>query len=411
VDLLARLVEIDPGGRLSNRPDDTLARIYCPWHPENAVTVSRRLSAIDGLRKRHSSVSWALMLALLPEYRGMHISTHEPEYRDWKPQRSPVSPQEYWTFIDEIVHRLLEDAGTSPERWRSLIEQLTHLPPSTRGRMLWQLERVVDQPEFDAKSQEQIWEALRALVAQHREFSDADWALPVEEVELLDTLTQRLTPSDAAIRHAWLFNDHMPELDDLPQHDNWDAYDRGLAERRRDAVSEVEAATGFNGIKAFARDVSLPWAVGIGLADGAIHKYEADLLSLLQSDNVAEVQLASAYVARRFSQEGWAWTERLIATGSELTALQRGRLLQTGDFPKAWEVADDQGEDVARAFWSLFRTSGLGRDFEHVAYAANRLLSVGRAAAALDLIGLYLRGDQANDGQVAESASAALEPS
>jgi hypothetical protein len=273
-----------------------------------------------------------------------------------------------------------------------------------------QLARLIDQAEFDAKGQEEIWEALRALVAQHREFSDADWALPAEEVDLLDALMQRLTPSDAAIHHAWLFNDHVPELDDFPQRDNWDVYETVLAERRRDAVSEVEAATGFDGVKAFARNVSLPWAVGIGLADGAIHKYEADLLSLLQSDNAAEVQLASAYVTRRFSKEGWAWAERLIAKGSELTALQRGRLLlQTGDFPKAWEVADDQGEEVARAFWSLFRTSGNGPDFQHVAYAANRLLSVGRAAAALDLIGLYLRRDQANGAQVAESAIAALE--
>jgi hypothetical protein len=410
VDLLARLTEIDPGGRLSNRPDESLARIFCPWHPENAVKVVRRLSAIDGLRDRHSSVSWPLMLTLLPEFQAVHFPTHEPEYRDWKPQRSPVTVQEYLAFIDEIVRRLLEDAGASPERWRSLIDQITHLPPPSRTQVREQLARLVHQAQFSATGREQIWEALRALVAQHRAFPDADWALPTEEVDLLDALTQRLVPEAAAARHAWLFNDHMPELDDFPQRDNWEAYEGVLSERRRDAVVEVETAAGLDGVKTFARDVSLPWAVGIALADGAIGKYDPDLLSLLQSDNDAAVQLASAYVTRRFMQDGWPWVEALLSGGPTLTALQRARLLvQTGDFPRAWEVADEQGRDVAEAFWSLFRTYGLGADFAHVAYAAERLLSVGRAAAALDLIGLYLRRDQGNDGRVAESAIAALE--
>ena len=410
VDLLARLAEIDPGGRLANRPDESLARIFCPWHPENAVTVARRLSAIDGLRQRHPSVAWPLMLALLPEYQGVHFPTHEPTYRDWKPARSPITVREYWTFIEEIVRRLLEDAGTSSERWRSLIEQITHLPPPSRLQVREQLGSLVDQASFDPRGREQIWDALRALVAQHREYRDAGWALPTEEVDLLDELAQRFLPRDPAARHAWLFNDHVPELDDLPHRNNWDAYQEGLAERRRDAISEIEVASRFDGVKTFARNVTIPWAVGVGLADGAIHQYEADLLSLLQSDIDADVQLASAYMARRFSHEGWSWVEGLIAEGSELTPSQRGRLLlQTGDFPKAWEVADSQGEDVARAFWSLFRTSGLGADFAHVAYAAGRLRSVGRAAAALDLIGLYLARDQGNDVLVAEAAISALE--
>src|SRR5699024_6559501 len=37
VNLLARLDEIDPGGRMSNRPAASLAAIFRPWHPDNSV--------------------------------------------------------------------------------------------------------------------------------------------------------------------------------------------------------------------------------------------------------------------------------------------------------------------------------------------------------------------------------------
>jgi hypothetical protein len=407
VDLLAGLAEIDPGGSLANRPSASLADIFCPWHPDNSVTVARRLDVIDGLRKRHPSVSWPLMIDLLPEVQSIHMPTHEPAYRDWKPDRIPVT--EYWTFIEEIVRRLLEDAATSPERWRSLIEEVTHLPPTSRNQVREHLARLLDEGKLAPEGREQIWEALRALVARHREYADTAWALPAEELDALDTIIQRLTPSDASSRTTWLFNEHAPDIGE-PRRNNWDAYWSALGERRRDAVLGVEAASGFDGVKAFARSVSLPWSVGVGLADGAVHKHEPELLALLQSDNNADVQLATAYVARRFNQDGWTWVDGLVAEGSALTALQRARvLLCTGDFPRAWEVADQQGNEVANAFWSHFQASGLGKDFAHVAYAAERLLSVGRAVGALDLIGIYLERDQANDGRLAEVVVNALE--
>ena len=43
--LLARLAEVDPGGRLINRPHASLATIFCPWHPETGAPNARRRSA------------------------------------------------------------------------------------------------------------------------------------------------------------------------------------------------------------------------------------------------------------------------------------------------------------------------------------------------------------------------------
>jgi hypothetical protein len=156
--------------------------------------------------------------------------------------------------------------------------------------------------------------------------------------------------------------------------------------------------------------VQLPWAIGVALVDAGIFSHESQILALIGSGESTDVQLALAYVARRFMQAGWPWVEGLLAQDSGLSALQRGRVLvQTNDHPRAWEVADARGAEVADAFWRYFRVNGLGADFGHVSYAAKRLLSVGRAAGTLDLISIYLDRGFSDDASVAELVAAGLE--
>ena len=109
VDLLARLVEIDPGGRLANRPFASLVAILLPWYPQNSVTPRRRLDAIDALREHHEDVAWRLHLALLPGVHGSSANISEPLFRDWKPETIQVTTVEYAYFVDELCTRALAD--------------------------------------------------------------------------------------------------------------------------------------------------------------------------------------------------------------------------------------------------------------------------------------------------------------
>src|SRR5207248_792422 len=59
-------------------------------------------------------------------------------------------------------------------------------------------------------------------------------------------------------------------------------------------------------------------------------------------------------------------------------------------------------------FWKRFRIYGLG-EFPHTAYAAERLVNVGRNAAALGLIEIYIRREGADVEQLLQCAASALE--
>lgn len=84
IELLAKLAEIDPGGRTSSSPAASLNAILCPWYPQTFMSPEKRLAALDAIRKRHPEVAWLLMLSLLPSVHDIRTPIAEPEFRNWK---------------------------------------------------------------------------------------------------------------------------------------------------------------------------------------------------------------------------------------------------------------------------------------------------------------------------------------
>jgi hypothetical protein len=406
IDLLARLHEVDPDGELSNRPARSLAAIYCPWHPENAVSNAERLGAIDGLRKRHPTVAWDLMVSMLPEYHGIHMPTHEPEFRDWKPPREPVTNVEYFELVNEVTRRLIQDADEVAERWATLIESGSNVPP------VWNEVRDGLKRAAGAMSKEEkdkLWSPLRAFIARHREFSDTDWALPGEELDALAEIERDLAPSEASAGNAWLFEEHLPDLGSGDKGD-YDRYTEDLAERRKHAVASIVADEGVDALLQTARKSPVPGAVGWALADASEERYESDLLDLVDSDDPAMSTLARGFFAKRFRQAGWPWLEGLLDANESLGARAYGRLLLvTDDYPKAWEVAEAQGSEYQQAFWQEFSPLGLGTDYPYLKLTAEKLIAAGRPAAALQLMEMYLRKDLEEPDQLARVMADALD--
>jgi hypothetical protein len=410
VDLLARLAEIDPGGRLSNRPAASLATIFNPWHPDNSVDTSRRLAVLSALSDRHPNIAWNLMLAMLPVAHGIHFPSHEPTFRSWKPVKITVTYGEYFGFVSEIVARLVTAAGQDTSRWVKLIEQMPNLTPTDREVVLGALRQHVTDDDFVHEDQSELWGSLRSLTSHHREYSDAVWALPSEELAKIDQVQDLLRPPTPAERLTWLFQDYTPPVPGHSIATDFQAYEAALGEARKNAALEIDEAEGYTGLRRLAREASQAWWVGVAIADATSAKYESQILSLLGSDDPVDAELGASYVARRFHQAGWPWLERLLEKHAQsMTASRRAiALLQTGDYPKAWERAHELGEEVEQQFWKRFRIYGLGR-FQYVAFVAERLVNEGRNAAALTLIEIYSNQEGADADRLAQIAASALE--
>ncbi len=396
VEVLAQLVEIDPGGRTKNRPAASLASIFCPWHPENSVTVDKRLAAVDGVRARHSAVAWSLMQSMLPQTHATQFPTTQPKYRDWVPTREPVLTQEYLSFLGEIVDRLIQDVGVDVERWSAMVERMPDLVPADRSKTIDQMQSLIDVESFAEAEASELWKILRKTIDEHREFHDAHWALPSAQVDLIERLADGLKPSGSFDSGLALFTNYIPHIVGVSRRMDRDEYQMALRSARAAAIGALDSEKNPVLLRRLIDEATVPGVVGAALADATGTKHEAWMQSALAFNEGKELEASWSYFAVRYQTLGWAALNPMLESSS-VDALTRARLLLlTYDFPLAWERAEALGEDVDGQFWLNFRTYGLGHDFGYVEFAAERLISVGRNGSALDLLNAYMRQDGTN---------------
>jgi hypothetical protein len=404
VEQLARLAEVDPGGRLSNRPAASLADNYRSWLPQSSVGLDRRLAALDGLRMRHPTVSWPLLLTMLPEHHGVGSYSHSPRYRDWQPARTgTVDPETYKSFEAASI-RLVADADMDADRWAELIGQFDHLAPSALDSAIDVLSRLHEDPT-GRLVRASVWEPLHALVQRHKRYPSADWAMDSGRLERLDELQLALAPLDVGSRIGWLFDDHMPDIPEEGEHEfEAGRYLGAVDQRRREAIAELIASDGIDGVVALAKSVAYPGFVGVAVADAQEDGIGRALLDFIDGEDESMLAVARSWAARKAASDP-GWLEEVASDFDERPIAQARLLLVSDDLRAAWQLAD-QREEVATAYWAEFSPYGRGSDFELVDEASRRLLDHDRPRVALALMNLYGRDGRVDPTLVVEALEA-----
>ena len=392
--LLVRLARLDPGGKLLNRPLNSLREIFLPWCPQTTATLEQRLCVLDVIRDREPKVAWRLMVELLPEFHGVAHRTAMPRWQDWAPDSPPpVTGAQYVKAISEIVKRVLADVDENGSRWRDLIEALPNLPGDQYEAVVRRLESM--NPErLDASGRVAVWDALRDLIAHHRSFPDAEWALPKECVDRLYDIYQRLEPEEIIARYAWLFVDspHLPE----GRETDWETQERAVAEARLDAVRSFYSCAGLAGLLGFAESVERPEILGVTLGRSDLLRAEEDeLLSELHAEEDSpRARCARGFVCGRIREQGREWGEaKLACAGDKWSSAQRAQLLACLPFDRrTWDLASRSGSETEQLYWRFVRPYWLD-DPSDIELAVRRLLEHGRPYAAVDLLGQHATKD------------------
>lgn len=401
VALLARLDEIDPGGRMSNRPAASLAAIYRPWHPDSSVDPDRRITVLDTLRRRHPDAAWKLECSMLPEGHRTHFPISAPTFRTWKPDKRSVTYGDIWKMTTAAVERCIEDADADAERWATILDHTSAMAPADRELVVAALDALADQADLEDDSRDAVWRRLVDVVGRHREFPDAAWSLPDEELAKLDALAARYQPESAYLRLVGLFQSYRPYIG-ARRLDDYEGFERELGRHRVEAIKEIEAEGGFDAITKLARDATVYGAVGIALANvGSTH--DAELLAWLAIEGPNDLaETAMSYFSARYALDGFDLITGLLAQ-DDLTIEHRARLLLVArdNLTEAWALAAAD-EELETRYWTAFQPLGLGHDFDKLDEVADRLILAGRHADVLHLMSMYSHTEK--DGPRPEAA-------
>lgn len=391
---LARLTRLDPGGRLANRPAKSLQEIFLGWYPQTKANLSARLNVIDRLRKKEPEVAWKLMFDILPERRGWSSPTPTPKFRDWGiPSEPNVHLDELLQLATELVDRLVEDAGVSGPRWSALITSIADLPDNLKNLIIERLDGI-DPQRFEPAGRLAIWAQLRNTIYRHRQFPDAEWAMPGEFCDRLERIYQSFTPADSLDKYAYLFNYGVEVLNPPDRKTEKPGALNEIVEPLREAaVDELDKEGGLarllEAVERFPVPVHYGFVVG---KKEDLEKYFDEIADrYLVSDDEKLNQFAQGYVRAVYLRKGWDWVKEIVEKKGDWSDKHKATFLANTDFDeKVWDLLEELGADADSAYWSQIGSGyAPGIAFER---AARKLCENDRPHFAVDFLSVYLHG-------------------
>jgi hypothetical protein len=191
--VLARLAALDPGGKLINRPINSLGEIFLPWHPSTKASVNQRLAALDRICDILPEIGWELLVKLLPTMHGMSSGTARPKLREAGRVEAAVTYAEYWEVQAAVVQRAIARVGHDPRRWQVLIAGLSNFTPAGRAAALLALDQTLRHLQGDDRKT--LLEHLRREVEKHERFPDAKWVLPPDQLGPMRRMVANTRPT------------------------------------------------------------------------------------------------------------------------------------------------------------------------------------------------------------------------
>ncbi len=280
-----------------------------------------------------------------------------------------------------------------------LLSSVPELPKQQQDNIVTELSDS-DINLFTSKSRMFIWETLRRIISRHREFPDADWAMPGALVDRMASLYEKFTPEYLIDRYSWLFSQRV-ELPDPPPRDSgkkWELRVAALDRARSGALQALCSQGGLALINQIIEKIDDPHLFGFVLGKSEEIEIDHDVLlnDCLASQEQSRTLLALGFVSGRFHSKGWDWVEAIFETQtSTWSPEQKANFLSCLPFTtQTWDMLESLGDaEAEHSYWSRIRPGYVkDTDFER---ATRKLLQYKRPQFAIDFLALFSHGEEA----------------
>lgn len=377
VKILARLAAIDPGGRIGNRPINSLREIFILWNPNTNASSIQRMAALDDIAESLPEIGWRLICMLLPSLHGVSSPTARPRLREaGASERPPVTYQELWENQSAVVRRAIRLAGKNVSRWIELISVIPIFRPDDQTLAYEEVNAALASCGEDER--QPLWEKIRDEVLKHEKFATAAWALSPDQLRPLRVIIERYKPSDPIPAVAWLFDTWM-----LDSHSSQDAADK----RRVDALRALLADHDLVSVLRLGLEVKLPHTVvqALSAAGASRNQIESLLMDSVRADPTSDFPANLATLHREVAgeRESEAWLASAMRTKAWGADTMARLLMGWPNQTSTWHFARHLGDEVATNYWKRLGPHWIKGSKRELLRAVLSLLNVGRGRAAL----------------------------
>ncbi|MBN2080762.1 hypothetical protein JW859_01010 [bacterium] len=395
---LAKLVALDPGGSLANRPLNSLQRIFCNWHPYTSASLEERLQVLELLYIKEPAVVWELLLSLLPSVSSMVHNAQMPHYRDWVPESlGTITYGEIWETTSKAVSWLLKLVDTDVDRWCQLLSYVVRLSDEDSVTIVDKL-LLRDNEISDSEKRWQIWSTANKQLALLDKREAGAASKGKHQTTLLESVRDTFNPSEDADSARWLFcNQAWLELKDT-EYPEYKDKDTRIQELRLEAVKKLWQKLSWEGVLELAGKVNSPnalgWTAGVGLK--SVEDEAKTLESWISSEIKHLREFGLGYIGGRINQVGQAWVIDLLTSRSsgDRSCQFKVELIKFLPFNAAtWDLLEKDQQEVGTLYWQSVWPFGKSASQEEYERAIDELEKCERYLSALE----YIRDQQRYD--------------
>ncbi len=399
---LARLSEIDPGGKWCNRPFNSLVEIFVGWINNTSATLEERIHIIDQLLiPHHLKIAWNLMLKLLLNSSQPSSGLCKPEYREWsKDIERFTTTKAYYKYVGAIVDLLIREArNMTDERLCDLVSNIGSYNETQQQTIITMLLNI-NVKEMDEKARSEILKKLRTTIAHHREFPYSKWTWPSILLNRLEEVYLHFDYEDLIKANMYLFNEYWPKLIDLLKGKelNHKELHEEITRQRTAVVEAVFEKEGFVGLQRIIVDCSFPGLVGAIVYDSSISQKMLSLAFAWFGENDKRGDFSAGYLCK-FVNEKIGQASVLLKERIEWLPSKKAKYLFLFPLNKeTFKLVNDLPPEGITAYWSELRNYYVSNDdVDLICYIATKLLENDRPLAAVSALSQVLHGKKDKD--------------
>ncbi|MEP1016900.1 hypothetical protein, partial [Maribacter dokdonensis] len=390
--ILLQLSRLDPGGNLSNRPLNSIAEIFKPWHYQTLASYDERIAVLKYITEQEQETGWSLLIRMLPEHHGVAHPTHKMRWRMFdKNTNLKYTYQEIWDTHSTIIEMLIELFDYDENKFSQLINEVTNLSPKDRNRVLTWADEVclkVEQKSFTT------WATIRKILNHHRSHPDTDWALPESELKRLEDLYNKIQPTSTLEKYIWLFNDHWPEFPEgFGYKDNefekrQEQQQKRVDNARKNAVKNFISELGLDKTLELRNEISQLWAFGYALADVISKQEDIYTISKCLYDEKSKISFVHSFIYRKSIKEDFDWIKVLFndlqEKGYSHQALSN-ILIPINQNQELWDFISTLNEQIQNLYWQNVRAHFYHISDDEKVFGVEMLLIHKRFFSAIDI--------------------------
>lgn len=383
-EVLLVLSEKDPGGKLANRPFNSLTNIYLPWYPHTTASTEQRLSIIDALSRGGYSKMWDLLMSLLPKNHSVTTGTHQLKWRGYDLVVSKgATYSDIWKTTEVVCEKLMGVFDGVDHKLAKLVDEILPVPYAIRCKMIAWVKEVAEAktnqyPETRKAIRESLWFQKKLKPNNEHRLLDA-------EIADLQIAYEVLSPTDIIEKNKWLFDEFSPRF--LEGHDDNNPIKniKALADIRGKAVKEwfdkLTLEEVVNVRKLVAEPSEYGRTLGISDASDGLNNLVLPLLS-----EVEDQKFVNGYIQGLESKIGEEKLLELFEKFSDGMPEENATLFLHYMWPTdtLFRYLDSKPEAIQKDYWIKFNAHLCGPHNETILYALEKLKSVGRALDAIN---------------------------